>query len=56
MVLTLEPFLSTGAHLATEAQDGWTLLTEKGHYTAQYEHTVIITESKPIVVTDGLFR
>jgi methionyl aminopeptidase len=56
MVLTLEPFLSTGAQLATTGQDGWTLLTAKGHYTAQYEHTLIITESRPIVVTDGLLR
>jgi methionyl aminopeptidase len=56
MVLTLEPFLSTGAHLATTGQDGWTLLTAKGHYTAQYEHTIIITESRPIVVTEGLLR
>lgn len=55
MVLTLEPFLSTGAHLATEGQDGWTLRTETGRYTAQYEHTIIITDAKPIVVTEGLF-
>jgi methionyl aminopeptidase len=51
MVLTLEPFLSTGPRFARQSQDGWTLVTEPGHFTAQYEHTLIITESHPIVLT-----
>ena len=53
MVLTLEPFLSTGARFAQEQQDGWTLAVKKGHLTAQYEHTVIVTEREPILVTKG---
>nr|HMN27681.1 M24 family metallopeptidase [Caldilineaceae bacterium] len=51
MVLTLEPFLSTGATHAQEAGDGWTLVTRPGHWTAQFEHTIIVTDGKPIIVT-----
>ncbi|MBX3011805.1 MAG: type I methionyl aminopeptidase [Caldilineaceae bacterium] len=50
-VLTLEPFLSTGPHFAQETSDGWTLVTRPGAFTAQYEHTLIITEHEPIIVT-----
>ncbi|MEZ4868100.1 MAG: type I methionyl aminopeptidase [Caldilineaceae bacterium] len=53
MVLTLEPFLSTGAHMAVEQGDGWTLATQPGQLTAQYEHTIIITERDPIIITKG---
>jgi methionyl aminopeptidase len=51
MVMTLEPFLTTGAiHVKTQP-DGWTLKTTDGSLSAQFEHTVIITNGKPILVT-----
>lgn len=53
MVLTLEPFLATGARVVEEQADGWTLATKVGQLVAQYEHTLIITEGKPILVTEG---
>lgn len=51
LVLAIEPFLSTGAEYVTEANDGWTLKTPDGTVTAQYEHTVVITKGKPIILT-----
>jgi len=51
MVITIEPFLSTGADFADEMDDGWTLVTEAGIMTAQYEHTLVVTKSGPIIVT-----
>ncbi len=51
MVITIEPFLSTKSRLVTEASDGWTLVGAHGNLSAQYEHTMIITRSVPIVVT-----
>jgi methionyl aminopeptidase len=54
MVLTLEPFFSTGPTYAQTMPDGWTLATEKGHLAAQYEHTVVITNGAPIVLTTHL--
>jgi len=51
MVITIEPFLSTGAQLAEDGNDGWTLLTHPQFHTAQYEHTMVITKGAPIVLT-----
>jgi methionyl aminopeptidase len=50
-VITIEPFLTTGPPNVWEADDGWTLMNAPGKRSAQYEHTMIITRSKPIVVT-----
>lgn len=50
-VITIEPFLSTGAESTTTADDGWTLKTGAGNYSAQYEYTMVITRDKPIVLT-----
>lgn len=51
LVLAIEPFLSTGATEVETAADSWTQKTPDGSVTAQYEHTVVITRKKPIVVT-----
>ena len=50
LVLAIEPFLSTGATWADEADDGWTLRTP-GHLSAQFEHTVVVTTGKPLILT-----
>lgn len=50
-VITIEPFLSTGATEVFETGDGWTLATDKGIFTAQYEHTMVITDGKPLILT-----
>jgi len=51
LVITIEPFLSTGATYVVEAADGWTLKTPDGSLAAQYEHTIVITKKRPIVIT-----
>ncbi len=50
-VITIEPFLSTGARQVFDAGDGWTLITDQKFLTAQYEHTMVITKGRPIIVT-----
>lgn len=50
-VITIEPFLSTGASYVVEQPDGWTLKAPEGSRVAQFEHTIIITNNKPIIVT-----
>lgn len=50
-VITIEPFLSTKTKWVKEAQDGWTLFTEPGSVSAQYEHSMIITNHMPIILT-----
>lgn len=51
MVLTIEPFLANGATRSVTAADGWTLTTPDGSLSAQYEHTIVITHGRPIVLT-----
>lgn len=50
-VITIEPFISTASESTTTADDGWTLLTDKGNFSAQYEYTMVITRGKPLVLT-----
>lgn len=51
LVITIEPFISTGATEVFETGDGWTLTTAPGIYTAQYEHTMVITKGRPLIMT-----
>lgn len=49
-VITVEPFVSNGAHYVEDNGDGWTLINP-GHFTAQYEHTIVITKNEPLIMT-----
>ncbi|SFB13363.1 methionine aminopeptidase, type I [Poseidonocella pacifica] len=51
LVLTVEPFLSTGGLWAAERDDEWTLYSEPAAPVVQFEHTVVTTDRVPIVVT-----
>ena len=50
-VLTIEPFLSNGSQRVFPGKDGWTLRTEGGHLSAQFEHTLVIRRGRPLVTT-----
>lgn len=50
-VITIEPFISSGAREVYDNGDGWTLITNPGIFTAQYEHTMVITKGKPLIMT-----
>ena len=45
LVLAVEPFLSTGATMAIEDGDGWTLRTPDRSLSAQFEHTIVVTQA-----------
>jgi methionyl aminopeptidase len=51
LVITIEPFLTTGAEQVYEDDDGWTLRTTDGSIGAQFEHTLVVTHGAPIVLT-----
>ena len=51
LVITIEPFLSTKSRAVDEGEDGWTLLARKGNLSAQFEHTMVITKDKPVLLT-----
>ncbi|MVX66164.1 methionyl aminopeptidase [Clostridium chromiireducens] len=45
MVFTIEPMINEGSHeIFIDENDGWTVLTADGSLSAQWEHTVLVTE------------
>lgn len=51
-VVAIETFISTTSTFAETLNDGWTLVGNKGGYMAQHEHTIVITDNKPIILTE----
>ena len=46
MVITVEPMINAGLKdVVTDAQDGWTVSTKDGSLSAQWEKTILITET-----------
>ncbi len=50
-VVAIETFISTHSSMAVEQADGWTLKGSNGGFVAQHEHTIVITEDSPIILT-----
>ncbi len=53
MVLAIEPMLVVGKGDIVLSGDGYTYKTKDKSFSAHFEHTVVITEGEPIVVTSG---
>lgn len=51
-VVAIETFISTTSSFATELNDGWTMVGNKGGFMAQHEHTIVVTDGKPIILTE----
>jgi methionyl aminopeptidase len=47
LVLAVEPMVNLGSPGTEELEDGWTVVTDDGRYSAHFEHTVAITEAGP---------
>ncbi len=51
MVIAVEPIFATGPARLVEEKDGWTLRTHNRCLAAHYEHTVVITQDGPKLLT-----
>ncbi len=51
MVFTIEPMINAGKRDIREAGDGWTIVTKDRSLSAQWEHTVLVTETGYEVLT-----
>ena len=51
MVFTIEPMVNTGAYQVKVDDDGWTARTADGSLSIQYEHTLVVTENGPDILT-----
>lgn len=49
--VAIETFISTKSNNAVELKDGWTLVGNKGGYVTQHEHTILVTDGMPIILT-----
>jgi methionyl aminopeptidase len=51
LVLTIEPMVSAGSGEPVTDRNGWTIRTRDGSLAAHYEHTLVITQHEPLVLT-----
>ncbi|MCU0640576.1 MAG: type I methionyl aminopeptidase [Candidatus Margulisbacteria bacterium] len=51
MVLAIEPMLNVGGWRIRTLPDGWTVVTEDGSLSCHIEHTVLVTERDPEILT-----
>jgi methionyl aminopeptidase len=51
MVLAIEPMLNLGGAETNILNDGWTVVTKDGSFSAHFEDTIVITEKGPEVLT-----
>jgi methionyl aminopeptidase len=51
MTLAIEPMVNAGSADVKILNDGWTVVTKDGSLSAHFEHTVLITETKPEILT-----
>lgn len=51
MTLAIEPMVNAGRPEVEILNDGWTVVTKDGQLSAHFEHTVLITESDPEILT-----
>lgn len=51
MTFTIEPMLTLGTYEWDMWDDGWTVVTHDRKHSAQFEHTLVVTDSKAEILT-----
>jgi methionyl aminopeptidase len=51
MTFTIEPMITLGTWKYESWDDDWTAVTADGKWTAQFEHTILVTETEPEILT-----
>jgi len=51
MTLAIEPMVNAGLAAVKILNDGWTVVTQDGSLSAHFEHSVLITEGEPEILT-----
>ncbi|MCK5214918.1 MAG: type I methionyl aminopeptidase [Candidatus Omnitrophica bacterium] len=51
MVFAIEPMVNIGTWKTKIENDGWTVVTADGKYSAHFEHSIVITKKKPEILT-----
>lgn len=51
MTLAIEPMVNAGKYDVVTAKDGWTIITADGSTSAHFEHTILINNNSPEILT-----
>lgn len=51
MTFTIEPMINLGSHHTKLLSDNWTVITRDGKWSAQFEHTILVTEEGHEILT-----
>lgn len=51
MLFTIEPMINEGVYNTETLEDGWTVMTVDGLLSAQWEHTILVTENGAEIIT-----
>lgn len=51
MVIAIEPMITMGSYQVETMEDEWTIVTRDSSLSAHFEHTIVISDEGPIVVT-----
>ncbi len=51
MIFTIEPMINAGHPDWKLLKDGWTVVTSDGNLSAQFEHTLVVTEGEPEILS-----
>ena len=51
LVIAVEPIVTERSGRTVEDADGWTVRTADGGFAAHYEHTLVVTRGRPILLT-----
>jgi methionyl aminopeptidase len=51
MTLAIEPMINAGSFDVKIMPDGWTAVTADGSLSAHYEHTVLVSNDGPVILT-----
>ncbi len=51
MVLAIEPMITLGSYKVKTLEDGWTVVTVDGSTAAHWEHSIVVTDGEPIILS-----
>ena len=51
MTIAVEPVVNVGGYAVRTLDNGWTVVTVDGSLSAHYEHTILITDGEPEILT-----
>lgn len=54
MVLAIEPMVNIGTSDVIVLKDGWTVVTSDRSYSAHFEHSVLVTEGEPEILSEAI--